>query len=80
MNAYDFKVKKMDGSEVSLERYRGKALLIVNDSEEPKTLATGLGDDFTVYLVDQDHFMTETTLKAAEFQLAAKQVALIRNY
>ena len=30
MNAYDFKVKKMDGSEVSLEEYKGKVLLIVN--------------------------------------------------
>lgn len=36
MNAYDFKVKKMDGSEVSLDKYRGKALLIVNT-------ATGCG-------------------------------------
>lgn len=36
MNAYDFKVKQMDGSEVSLENYRGKVLLIVNT-------ATGCG-------------------------------------
>lgn len=36
MNAYDFKVKKTDGSEVSLEEYKGKVLLIVNT-------ATGCG-------------------------------------
>lgn len=36
MNVYDFKVKAMDGSEVSLEDYKGKVLLIVNT-------ATGCG-------------------------------------
>ena len=36
MNAYDFKVTKMDGSEISLEEYKGKVLLIVNT-------ATGCG-------------------------------------
>ena len=36
MNAYDFKVKKQDGSEVSLFEYKGKVLLIVNT-------ATGCG-------------------------------------
>ena len=36
MNAYDFKVKTMDGIEVSLENYKGKVLLIVNT-------ATGCG-------------------------------------
>ena len=30
MNVYDFKVKAQDGSEVSLEDYKGKLLLIVN--------------------------------------------------
>lgn len=36
MSIYDFKVKARDGSEVSLENYRGKVLLIVNT-------ATGCG-------------------------------------
>ena len=36
MNVYDFTVKAQDGSEVSLEQYRGKVLLIVNT-------ATGCG-------------------------------------
>lgn len=36
MNIYDFTVKAQDGSEVSLEKYRGKVLLIVNT-------ATGCG-------------------------------------
>lgn len=30
MNIYDFKVKDIDGKEVSLEKYKGKVLLIVN--------------------------------------------------
>ena len=36
MNAYDFKVKNMNGNEVSLSEYKGKVLLIVNT-------ATGCG-------------------------------------
>src|SRR6476660_5001715 len=31
---YDFKVKSIDGAEVSLSTYRGKALLIVNTASE----------------------------------------------
>lgn len=34
MNVYDFKVKKMDGSEVSLRDYEGKVLLIVNTASK----------------------------------------------
>lgn len=36
MNAFDFVVKAQDGSEVALDQFRGKALLIVNT-------ATGCG-------------------------------------
>lgn len=36
MSIYDFKVKRADGTEVSLEEYRGKVLLIINS-------ATGCG-------------------------------------
>ncbi|MBQ8431276.1 MAG: glutathione peroxidase [Clostridia bacterium] len=36
MNAYDFKVTQRDGSELSLETYKGKVLLVVNT-------ATGCG-------------------------------------
>ena len=34
MNVYDFKAKKMDGSEISLRSYEGKVLLIVNTASK----------------------------------------------
>ncbi len=34
MSIYDFKVKAQDGSEVSLEQYKGKVLLVVNTATE----------------------------------------------
>jgi glutathione peroxidase len=34
MRVHDFKVKSIDGAEVSLSQYRGKALLIVNTASE----------------------------------------------
>jgi glutathione peroxidase len=34
MSVYDFKVKTIDGKDVSLSEYRGKALLIVNTASE----------------------------------------------
>ena len=42
MAIYDYKVKAQDGTEVSLEAYRGKVLLIVNT-------ATGLRLHTTVF-------------------------------
>ena len=57
-----------------------KAVLITNYSEESKSLETGLNDSFTVYLIDQDHHMEETTLKAGLLQLEAYQTVLIKNY
>jgi len=34
MSLYDFQVKRIDGSDVSLSQYKGKALLIVNTASE----------------------------------------------
>jgi glutathione peroxidase len=34
MSIYDFQVKRIDGSDVSLSEYKGKALLIVNTASE----------------------------------------------
>lgn len=34
MSVYDFKVEKMDGSEISLSDYKGKVLLIVNTASK----------------------------------------------
>ena len=57
-----------------------KAVLISNYSEEASTLTTGLDDSFVVYLVDQDNYLEKTDLQAEKLQLAANQVALIKNY
>ena len=50
MNAYGFKVKKRDGSEIPLEEYKGKVLLIVNT-------ATGCG--FTPQYTELQELYTE---------------------
>ena len=57
MNAYDFKVKKQDGSEISLEDYKGKVLLVVNT-------ATGCG--FTPQYKDLQELYEEFSARGFE--------------
>ena len=57
MSIYDFKVKAQDGSEVSLEEYKGKVLLIVNT-------ATGCG--FTPQYEDLQRIYEEYQDKGLE--------------
>lgn len=42
MSIYDYKVKEQDGTEISMDRYKGQVLLIVNT-------ATGCGFTFTQF-------------------------------
>ena len=57
MSIYDFKIKKADGSEITMEDYRGKVLLIVNT-------ATGCG--FTPQYSDLQTLYRENKDKGLE--------------
>lgn len=57
MNIYDFKVKTQEGKEISLSKYKGKVLLIVNT-------ATGCG--FTPQYVELQSYYDEFNEKGLE--------------
>ncbi len=57
-----------------------KALLVVNDSEEEKEITLNLGDEFSVYLIDEDHLMAKASLSPSGFTLLPYQVAFIKNH
>ena len=56
-----------------------KAVMIVNHSEEARQVHLNVEKDFSVYLIDQNHFITKTDRSAADFTLEANQVVLIKN-
>ena len=58
---------------------RENAVMISNISGEDKSVSLGLGDSFKVYLVDEEHFLTEAQLSAAEFEIRNNQVVFITN-
>lgn len=57
----------------------GKAVYLVNFSEESRQVTTNLGEGFRVYLVDAEHYITETDLCPTDFTLGANQIALIEG-
>ena len=57
-----------------------KAVMIVNRSEEKRRINTNVTKECVVYLIDKDHYMTETDLSVTELVLESNQVALIKNY
>ncbi len=57
-----------------------KAVMISNLSGGDKLITFDLTSDFTVELIDEDHFLTKTELNPSRFTLKNDQVALIRNY
>lgn len=57
-----------------------KAVLITNHTEEEKSVTTGLGNTFAVYLIDRDHHLEKADLRADALQLQPYQTVLIKNY
>ena len=56
-----------------------KALMIVNHSEESRTIQTNLAQEFTLYLLDENHFLTPVDAKSDEFTLEPNQIMLLKN-
>jgi len=57
-----------------------KAIMIVNRSEEEREISVNVGDGFSVYLLDDKHFITKAELLAEKFVIAANQVVIIKNH
>ena len=57
-----------------------KAVLIVNTTGENMTVDTKLDKGFTVYLLDEEHFLAPTDCNANSFALNSNQVMLLKNY
>ena len=57
-----------------------KAVMIVNHSEESRQIYTNIEKDCSVYLIDQDHFITQTDFSVTDLTLEPNQVVLIKNY
>ena len=58
MSIYDFKAITIDGDEVSLERYKGKVLVIVN-----RQVSVGLHHSMRVW----KNFMNSTRIKISKY-------------
>ena len=58
MSIYDYKVKEQDGTEISMDRYKGQVLLIVN-------MATGCG--FTPQYTELQEIYEEFRNKGLKF-------------
>ena len=55
----------------------GRAVYLVNFSEESRRITTNLDDSFKVYLIDKEHNIELTDLNASDFTLGANQIAYI---
>lgn len=55
------------------------AVYLVNFSEEKRNITTNLPDGFSVYLVDGEHHLENTDLRASAFELESNQIALIEG-
>lgn len=56
-----------------------KAILVSNINEEV-LLQLNLSEEFSVYIIDKDNFLTKTNYNPKEFVLKENQIALIKNY
>ena len=57
----------------------GKAIMIVNHSEETQRICTNMDKSFTIYLIDKEHYLTKTELSATEFTMEPNQIVFITN-
>ena len=55
------------------------ALYVVNFSEEKRGITTNLQGDFTVFLIDEEHYIEKSELSASEFSLMPYQIAIIEG-
>ena len=56
-----------------------KALMVTNVSDEDKEISVNLGDDFEVYMIDEENTLTKTYLNPKKFLLKSNQTVLVRN-
>lgn len=57
-----------------------KRALVLSNIGKDTLVELDLPHDFTVYLVDQEHLLTQTELNPRRFTLKENTVALIKNY
>ena len=55
------------------------AVLISNISGEDKTVKTNLDGSYKVYVIDEEHFLTEAPLNASEFVIKNIRLYLLRT-
>lgn len=58
---------------------KNNAIMISNTGKDTE-LESNLDSSYKVYLLDREHFLTETDFSATAFTLKENQVALIKNY
>ena len=56
-----------------------KAVMLVNHSGDAREIKLNVDDEFSVYLLDADHFITETDYDASSFTIGPNKVLLIKN-
>ena len=57
-----------------------KAILLVNNSNDAHRLSLNADGDFNVYLIDEDHFLTQIEVPLKDFVMDKRHVYLIKNY
>ena len=57
----------------------GKAVLVVNFSENTHAVSMNLDSDFTAYRIDENHFMEPVSISPAAFTMEPNQVILFKK-
>ena len=55
-----------------------KAVLVVNFSENDQDIRINIGDEFTPYLIDENHLLEQAELSPSHFTLKVNQVVLLK--